>query len=112
MTYPHIPSIPALAHAAVGRGEQLRAATQESSETVTAVLLPDEIEGRCVHCRGPLPEPLRPRSGRGRRRRFCSHACREAARLRREQGLPESTPRVRPGGRHRLRDRLADQEDR
>ncbi|MGH7882750.1 MAG: hypothetical protein ACREN8_07565, partial [Candidatus Dormibacteraceae bacterium] len=42
----------------------------------------------------------------GRRAHFCSPACREAARLRRQQDLPESTPRVRPGGRRRLRERL------
>ncbi|MGH7883653.1 MAG: hypothetical protein ACREN8_12265 [Candidatus Dormibacteraceae bacterium] len=46
----------------------------------------------------------------GRRARFCSPACREAARLRREQNLPESTPRVRPGGRRRLRERLITEE--
>jgi hypothetical protein len=42
----------------------------------------------------------------GRSRRFCSAACREAARLRRMQGLPEWAPRVKPGGRRRLRARL------
>jgi hypothetical protein len=55
----------------------------------------------CAACGDPMP-PVK----RGRRRRFCSHRCREAARLRREQGLPENAPRVRPGGRSPLRNRL------
>jgi hypothetical protein len=42
----------------------------------------------------------------GRSRQFCSAACREAARLRRMQGVPEWAPRVKPGGRRRLRARL------
>ena len=58
--------------------------------------------GRRAHCGCCLPRPAR----RGRQARFCSHRCREAARLRRELDLPESVPRVRTGGRLHLRDRL------
>lgn len=55
----------------------------------------------CRACGATLP-----RQQIGRSRRFCSAACREAARLRRMQGLPEWAPRVKPGGRRRLRARL------
>lgn len=55
----------------------------------------------CRACGATLP-----RQQIGRSRRFCSAACREAARLRRMQGLPEWAPRVKPGGRRCLRARL------
>ena len=55
----------------------------------------------CRACGATLP-----RQQIGRSRQFCSAACREAARLRRMQGLPEWAPRVKPGGRRRLRARL------
>jgi hypothetical protein len=93
-------------------------AIPSSSESVAAVVAPDVSptattecgERGCRHCGRPLPAPA---AHGGRRRRYCNHACREAARLRRAQGLPEAAPRVRPGGRRRLCDRLApDQEDR
>ncbi|MGH7869795.1 MAG: hypothetical protein ACREP9_19725 [Candidatus Dormibacteraceae bacterium] len=72
------------------------------SVPVAAIVAPDEFE--CRHC-GVRLTPSKPGQP-GPRARFCSPACREAARLRREQGLLESTPRVRPGGRRRLRERL------
>lgn len=53
---------------------------------------------RCAHCGVPLPEQW----AQGRRRRFCSDSHRQAAMLRRVQGLPEATPRVSSGGRARL----------
>jgi hypothetical protein len=46
-------------------------------------------------------------SARGRPRRFCSPACRNAAYRRRCQQLPEDVVRVAPGGRRPLRLRLA-----
>lgn len=60
----------------------------------------------CAACGEALP----PASSA--RRRFCTHGCREAARLRREQGLPENTPRVRPGGKSPLRKRVTRQGER
>lgn len=96
-------------------------AIPSSSESVAGAVAPDVSptattecdggsDGGCRHCGGPLPTPF---AHGGRRRRYCNHACREAARLRRAQGLPEAAPRVRPGGRRRLCDRLApNQEDR
>ncbi len=65
--------------------------------------MPDEIA--CAACRRVLPA-----TGVGRPRRFCSDACREAARLRRQQGLPESAPRVRTGGQRPLAARLQPDE--
>ncbi len=61
---------------------------------------PDEtsLHGRCAcGCGRPLTS-----SATGRPRRFATAACREAARLRRERGLPEDLPRSTPGGRRRL----------
>ena len=56
--------------------------------TTTAPILEADASssGRCAHC-GRLLDPTLGRHGS--RRRFCRPACREAARLRREQGLPE-----------------------
>ncbi|HEY7201886.1 MAG TPA: hypothetical protein VIC57_16820 [Candidatus Dormibacteraeota bacterium] len=57
----------------------------------------------CAHC----GKPIEATSGPGRPRRYCpGTACEAAARRRRRQGLPESAPRVHPGGRWRLADRL------
>jgi hypothetical protein len=61
-----------------------------ASLSTTAVVAADDIQGSCECCGAALPP--RPR-GPGRPRRFCSGPCREAARLRRERGVPESTPR-------------------
>jgi hypothetical protein len=66
-----------------------------------AVVAPDV--SRCAHCGAEL---LGEERTGGRRRRFCSPAHREAARLRRAQGLDEDAPRVRPGGRRPLAARL------
>jgi site-specific DNA-methyltransferase (adenine-specific) len=41
----------------------------------------DSEAGRCPHCRRPLAQPAR-----GRRRRYCSHACRQSAYRRRRDG--------------------------
>ncbi|MGH7883020.1 MAG: hypothetical protein ACREN8_08980 [Candidatus Dormibacteraceae bacterium] len=72
------------------------------SVPAAAIVAPDEF--KCRHC-GIRLTPSKPGQP-GPRACFCSPACREAARLRRQQGLLESTPRVRPGGRRRLRERL------
>jgi hypothetical protein len=70
---------------------------------VSAVVAADEI--RCAHCGGPIePRPGR----RGRPPRFCCPAHKEAARLRRERGLPERYPRQ---ANHHGRRRLAGAEE-
>lgn len=75
-----------------------RAPTQDTSRPVLAVVAADAI--RCAHCGVPLPAAT---DRRGLRRRFCGPAHREAARLRRERGLPEDYP-LQPNrhGRRRL----------
>jgi hypothetical protein len=74
------------------------AAMPDTPSPRLAVVAPDAL--RCAHCGRPLPAAT---DGRGRRPRFCSPAHREAARLRRERGLPESYP-LQPNrhGRRRL----------
>jgi hypothetical protein len=71
--------------------------TPGSPAAVAGVVAPDVI--RCAHCGAPIPLEGR---RRGRPSRFCRPAHREAARLRREQGLDENAPKARPGGRRRL----------
>jgi hypothetical protein len=61
---------------------------QETSAGGTAIVAPDAL--RCAHCGRPVDQPSH---RRGSPRRFCRPACREAARLRRERGLPEDRPR-------------------
>lgn len=58
---------------------------------------------RCRSC----SERLQRRRGPGRPQRFCGSACRQAAYRRRRQRLPQDTVRVKPGGRLKLRSRLA-----
>lgn len=74
------------------------AATQDAPIPAPAVVAPDAL--RCDHCgRAFVPASRR----RGSPPRFCCPAHREAARLRRERGLPEDHP-VEPNrhGRRRL----------
>lgn len=53
--------------------------------------LPEATAVECAHCGGPVPLPSRVG---GRKRRFCSDACRMAAHRRRVQGLPEQLERL------------------
>jgi hypothetical protein len=80
-----------------GDGAMLGAADPLSS-TAAAVVAPDAL--RCDHCGRPFAPPAR---RRGSPPRFCSPTHREAARLRRERGLPESHP---PEANHHGRRRL------
>jgi len=89
---------------ATGRAQEAPAPVaeyQEPSVSVLTVVAADAF--RCAHCGRAMPAP---RDRRGLRRRFCCSAHREAARLRRERGLPESFP-AQPNrhGRSRLADR-------
>jgi len=73
-------------------------ASRSTSVPVLSVVAPDA--SRCDHCGGPLPPPA---DRRGLRRRFCRSAHCEAARLRRERGLPEDYPtQANRHGRRRL----------
>ena len=58
---------------------------------------------RCRSCGSKL-------ASRRRQAQFCSELCRQvywqAIYRRRKAGLPDNAPKVRPGGRHRLRERL------
>ncbi|MGH7869810.1 MAG: hypothetical protein ACREP9_19805 [Candidatus Dormibacteraceae bacterium] len=94
--------------AAEGFGQMIEISEQMKTPSVPAasIVAPDEFECRQCGLRLTPSKPGQP----GPRASFCSPACREAARLRREQGLPESTLRVRPGGRRRLRERLITEE--
>ena len=71
---------------------------REPSAPVLAVVAADGEQ--CAHCGAKLPITA---DRRGLRRRFCCHAHREAARLRRERGLPEDYPvQSNRHGRRRL----------
>ena len=58
---------------------------------------------RCDCCGNKLPPP---KNFVGRPRKYCSDACAQAAYRRNKVGLAITAPRVKPGGRLRLIDRL------
>jgi hypothetical protein len=71
------------------------------TRTISGIVAADVcLKPRCNHCGGDLLTPQRPG---GPPRRFCCPAHREAARLRRERGLPQGFGRVpNHHGRRRL----------
>ena len=87
-----------LGHDAPAAARTSLPAMQETPVPAPGVVAADGI--RCAHCGRPIQAA---RDRRGLRRRFCCPAHREAARLRRERGLPENHP-TEPNhhGRRRL----------